>query len=252
MNISEYIADSEEQQKMSMENMLANTRVAIPGIVVSVNSQNQTALIQPALKESINGESIQLPQLLDVPIQFPRAGGYCLTLPVKAGDECLVVFADMCIDGWWQSGGIQAQAEKRRHDLSDAIAVMGITSVPKAVSNYSGNTLQIRNENGEAYLEISDNTITIKADNLIFDIKNNITAITPTTSFNGNVSTTGSFTGQGAFISDGNVKLQGSMEINGSLNTPFAVIGGIDFGGHVHGGILKGSDKTEIPSQKKG
>ena len=42
------------------------------------------------------------------------------------------------------------------------------------------------------------------------------------------------------------------MEINGSLNTPFAVIGGIDFGGHVHGGILKGSDKTEIPSQKKG
>ena len=51
MNISEYIADSEEQQKMSMENMLANTRVAIPGIVVSFNSQNQTALIQPALKE---------------------------------------------------------------------------------------------------------------------------------------------------------------------------------------------------------
>ena len=252
MNISEHIADGEEQQKIAIESMLANTRVAVPGIVVSFNSQNQTAVIQPALKESINGESVQLPQLLDVPVQFPRAGGYCLTLPVKAGDECLVVFADMCIDGWWQSGGVQSQTEKRRHDLSDAIAIMGITSVPKAVSDYSGNTLQVRNESGEAYLEISGNTITIRADNLIVDVKNSIKATTPITSFDGDVSTTGSFTGKGTSISNGNINLQGDINVSGSVNTPAAIIGNINFSEHVHSGVIKGSDKTEPPQKKEG
>lgn len=252
MNISEHLADGEEQQKMAMESILANTRVAVPGIVVSFNTQNQTAVIQPAIKESIKGESVQLPQLLDVPVQFPHAGGYCLTLPVKAGDECLVIFADMCIDGWWQSGGVQSQTEKRRHDLSDAIAIMGITSVPESVSGYSGNTLQVRNESGEAYLEISDNTITIKADNLIVDVKNSIKATTPITSFDGDISTTGSFTGKGTSISDGNIDLQGDINVSGSVNTPVAVIGNINFSEHVHGGVIKGGDETEPPLKKEG
>ena len=129
---------------------------------------------------------------------------------------------------------------------------MGITSVPKAVSDYSGNTLQVRNESGEAYLEISGNTITIRADNLIVDVKNSIKATTPITSFDGNVSTTGSFTGKGTSISNGNINLQGDINVSGSVNTPAAIIGNINFSEHVHSGVIKGSDKTEPPQKKEG
>lgn len=65
---------------------------------------------------------------------MPRGGGFALTFPVAAGDECLVVFADACIDSWWQSGGVQNQAEKRRHDLSDGIVIPGLWSQPNKLA----------------------------------------------------------------------------------------------------------------------
>ena len=67
-----------------------------------------------------------LPVLQDVPIVWPSGGGVTLTLPVAAGDECLLVIADRCIDAWWQSGGVQLPMDSRAHDLSDAFAIVGV------------------------------------------------------------------------------------------------------------------------------
>ena len=148
MNISELIGDTEESLKSMTENYINNMRVAIPAIIVQFDSQKQTASVQPAIKDTLQGNFVALPELSDVPVQFPRAGGYSLTFPVKAGDECLLVFSDMCIDGWWQLGGIQNQAEKRRHDLSDACAILGITSVPKALKNVCMEGLRLQKDSG--------------------------------------------------------------------------------------------------------
>ena len=137
--ITERLYSEEEQQRAAAFNNSAQLRVAIPGLVESFDAEKQTVSVQPAITENIQtGESAvkatQLPILTDIPICFPRAGGYCITLPVKKGDECLLVFADMCIDGWWQSGGVQDQMETRRHDLSDAFAIIGTTSQPRKVN----------------------------------------------------------------------------------------------------------------------
>jgi hypothetical protein len=164
--ILERFDSPEEESRLGMDNAAAKLRVAIPGIIQSFNPANQTATVQPAVTENVRtgqGEAkpTQIPLLSDVPVVFPRAGGYCLTFPVKRGDECLLVFSDMCIDGWWQSSGVQGQVETRRHDLSDAQAILGITSVPKAVKNYSGNSLMLRNEDKDSYFEITDGGKTI-------------------------------------------------------------------------------------------
>jgi len=159
MDVGQRIGDEEEQLRRMMENAGANTRVAMPGEIVDFDAEKQTATVQPLIKEKVQGEWEQLPQLLDVPVFFPRAGGYCLTFPVKEGDECLIIFNDMCLDAWWQSGGIQNQLEMRRHDLSDAMALLGITSVPKAVTDYSEDSMQLRNEEQDAYFEITDEKI---------------------------------------------------------------------------------------------
>lgn len=163
MNISEWIGNEEEALKVMTENYIQNARVAIPAIIVQFDPQKQTASVQPAIKDTLQGQSVALPELSDVPVQFPRAGGYSLTFPVKAGDECLLVFSDMCIDGWWQSGGVQNQAEKRRHDLSDACAILGITSVPKALKNVCMEGVQIRNDSGTDYIQISEQGILLKS-----------------------------------------------------------------------------------------
>lgn len=141
------------------------TRVASPGIIQSFDSITQTASVQLAIREKRynDGEEIweDVPLLVDVPVVFPRAGGYLLTLPIAPGDECLVIFGDNCMDAWWQSGGVQNQIDCRRHDLSDGYAIPGPWSQPRVIPNYSTKSAQLRTENGEAYIELSGNAINL-------------------------------------------------------------------------------------------
>ena len=143
-------------------------RVAIPGIVQAFNSIEQTVTVQPALREKLRDNDgniswVNLPLLLDVPLCFPRAGGMVLTMPVQAGDECLVIFADMCIDAWWSNGGVQNQIETRRHDLSDGFAIIGTWSQPRVISSYSTDSAQLRTEDGNTYINVKPGEINLVA-----------------------------------------------------------------------------------------
>lgn len=170
-NLAE-LSNSEDEQKRSMgDSWKNNLRCACPGIIQSFDPIEQTVSVQLALRELVldynyNKDWKEIPILLDVPIVTPRAGGYCLTMPIKQGDECLVIFADMCIDSWWQSGGIQNQAELRRHDLSDSFAILGAWSQPRVIENYSTSSCQIRNEKGTSCIELKDNEINLIANNI--------------------------------------------------------------------------------------
>jgi len=228
MNISEWIGNEEEALKVMTENYIQNARVAIPAIIVQFDPQKQTASVQPAIKDTLQGQSVALPELSDVPVQFPRAGGYSITFPVKTGDECLLVFSDMCIDGWWQSGGIQNQAEKRRHDLSDACAILGITSVPKALKNVCMEGVQIRNDSGTDYIQISEQGILLKSKNIRIEGTTDIVGVT---TINGS-----------RIGTDGTSTIKGNVNITGD-----AVIGGISFAGHTHSGVETGGGSTQTP-----
>lgn len=156
----------DERQKRIDSRAYANKlRVAVPGIIESFDPGEQTVTVRVAIREKVllDGDEkwVNIPLLLDVPIIIPRAGGYCLTLPVQKGDECLVVFGDMCIDAWWQSGGIQNQIDCRRHDLSDGFAILGCWSQPRVIPHYSTGTAQLRNNDGTAYVELAGDTINI-------------------------------------------------------------------------------------------
>lgn len=167
--ITERLHSEEEQQRAAAFNNAAQLRVAIPGIIESFDADRQTVSVQPAITENIQlgeeaAKSTKLPILTDIPICFPRAGGYSVTLPIAKGDECLLVFADMCIDGWWQSGGVQDQMETRRHDLSDAFALIGVTSQARKLNDYSKDKLQIRtDDNGIVWeLDKESGSVSIK------------------------------------------------------------------------------------------
>lgn len=132
---------------------------ALPGIIQSFDAGAMTCVVQPAIQALVRDEagalaSVDLPLLLDCPVQFPAGGGCTLTFPVAPGDECLVVFASRCIDSWWQSGGIQAQAELRMHDLSDGFALLGFRSQPRVIGAISGTAAQLRTDDGAAFVEV--------------------------------------------------------------------------------------------------
>lgn len=166
-NIDELLESDVELFKNMRDSWGNNIRVACPGIIQSFDSESQIVTVQLALREHIyNGYDKQwtkLPLLLDVPIIIPRAGNYVLTMPVKKDDECLVIFADMCIDAWFTYGGIQNQMEKRRHDLSDGFAILGTWSQPNRIENYSTDSCQLRTIDKTSFIEIKPGEININA-----------------------------------------------------------------------------------------
>lgn len=171
MNVNEILGTEEETYRTMGAAWKSTLRVACPGIIQGFNEKEQTVTVQPAIREHLRKEDsskewANLPLLLDVPICFPRAGGYALTMPIKKGDECLVIFLDSCIDAWWSYGNIQNQIEKRRHDLSDAVAILGIWSQPNVLPNYSTDSCQLRNNDGAAYIELKDKNINMFADSI--------------------------------------------------------------------------------------
>ncbi len=150
------------------DSIAAGIRVAIPGIIASFDPIEQVAQVQPAIRERVrdgqgNLSWVNLPLIVDVPVVFPRAGGFVLTMPVQPGDECLLVFGDMCMDAWWASGNVQNQAETRRHDLSDAFAIVGTWSQPRRLSGYSSDAAQLRTEDGSTYIELKTGSIDLHA-----------------------------------------------------------------------------------------
>lgn len=151
-------------QDLMFDTLKQQIRCAVPGIIQSFDNVKCTAEVQPAITEifyNYNGEkkNIKLPLLQDVPVIFPASGSAMLSFPVNKGDECLLIFADMCIDGWWQNGDIQNQAEQRRHDLSDAFAILSPFSQPKAGNITNGiNTTQteLRNMSNTQKVVLTD------------------------------------------------------------------------------------------------
>lgn len=156
-----------DNQQKTEDQIARSLWTAIPGIVESVDYQEQTVTVQPTIREKVNLDGkyqwVELPKLIHVPFFIYSGGGYTITMPISPGDECLVVFADMCIDAWWQSGGIQNQIDRRRHDLSDGFAICGFKSQPNTVPGYSGSSVQIKS-GGHTIFDITASKVTINAD----------------------------------------------------------------------------------------
>ncbi|EJH5754909.1 hypothetical protein NED27_001323 [Escherichia coli] len=160
VSLSAQLGSKEQADVRLAGSVMSALRVSMPGIVQSFNPDTVTVVVQPAIKgyePDSNGinQSTTLPLLVDVPVVFPRGGGCTLTFPVKAGDECLVVFADRCIDFWWQSGGIQEPVDERMHDLSDAFCIVGPQSQAKKIGGISTSAVELRSDDGETKLSLN-------------------------------------------------------------------------------------------------
>lgn len=165
MDRAQLLNDAEEAMRLVLDGRQSTMWCAMPGIIQSVDLEAMTCEVQPAIQGTIEDEngkaqSVNLPLLVDVPIVFPSAGGFLITMPMASGDEVLIVFASRCIDAWWQSGGVQRPMEARMHDLSDGFAIPGPRSQPNVAGSISSTDLQIRNNAGTTLLSIgADNKI---------------------------------------------------------------------------------------------
>ena len=106
---------SPDEREALKKEIFASLHCALPGTVVSFDAERQTAVIQPAVKVG----SMTFPLLGDVPVFMP------VPFEVHPGDACLVIFADIDIDAWFDTGVPQEPRSARKHSLSDGFAFVG-------------------------------------------------------------------------------------------------------------------------------
>ncbi|HDV6327436.1 TPA: hypothetical protein RJR39_003529 [Burkholderia cenocepacia] len=216
MDRRERTDDELEALKHAIGARLTEVWTALPGMVESFDPAAMTVAVQLGTKDSIRNEdgtisTSPFPLLTDCPVVWQGGGGVTATFPIAAGDECLVVFASRCIDAWWQSGGVQEQAEPRMHSLADGFALVGVRSRPRALSGVSTTSAQLRSDDGATYIDLNP---TLQKVRIVapggFDV------VAPLSTFSAAVTITGLLTFVGGMVGSA---LSGAAAVfNGVLN----------------------------------
>lgn len=158
-----------EREASRKRNIMFNTHVCLPAIVQNYDPEKRIVDVQPTIRERYVGENgaiqyVAYPLLINVPVVFPSAGDYIISLPISKGDECLVIFSDLAIDNWWLYGNVQNPVEQRRHDLSDGMAIFGIKSQAKLSNEQhspNSNVLSLWNTKGNTGIKIDQDGVVL-------------------------------------------------------------------------------------------
>lgn len=202
----------------SIELNQSNMQTALPARVISFNGHTVTCEIM--LKTILaDGQEIEFPPLVDVIVQFPRAGGFCFTVPINVGDEGLVIFASRCIDGWYESGKKSKPLDNRMHDLSDGIFIPGINSQPNRIPNFYHDGVSMQTDDGSTFIRLAKNKIFIQGD---IEHTGNYQQV-------GNLSIVGSYNQMGQWTQQG-----GEAKAMGTLSAEKIIGGGVDLETHRH------------------
>ncbi len=170
MERRERISDGQEALRLALTGWQSQLWTAMPGIIQSFDSAKATVVVKCALSFTQRQKDgtiadVAMPELVDVPVVTPRGGGTTMTFPIAKDDECLVIFANRCIDGWWQSGGVQKQIEIRMHDLSDGFAFVGPFSQNTKIANWNTSATEIRSNDGKTFIRLNPTTQQIDVQN---------------------------------------------------------------------------------------
>jgi phage baseplate assembly protein V len=249
-----------EPIRQALDNLSTDLRVCIPGRVEKYDHAIQRAEVKPLVNRwYADGQAQEMPVIAGVPVVFPRSGGASLTLPVKSGDGVLLLFSDRSIDKWLKSGGIVTPDDRRKHSLSDCIAIPGLYSFADqspaennddVLMQYDGSNVRLK-PGGNAEIETS---ATIKAETVDLSAECETAELTaststevtsPITTINGDVQINGSIIWTGTAAGESGSPAQFSNGIENEAGDIKSA--GISLESHVHGGVEPGSGTSGGP-----
>lgn len=149
-------------------------RVKAIGEITAFDPATQLAtvkLLTNPPNKSLNQNYVNLPApiLVEVPVEFPRCGGFSITMPITPGDDCIVEFYDSGIDSWLYEnrreykfeGGRPEPAALRRFALGDASCRVAIGNLQNVITGFDDG-LCLRNTAGDQKIILRpDGTIEI-------------------------------------------------------------------------------------------
>jgi hypothetical protein len=176
--------------EVAFDTFMYGVNTASPGRIESFDGVTATVQMTVRLKILDNGvvRFLDPPLITNVPVVLPSSvgGGLFLTIPIKKGDPCLLVFGQRGIDNVVELGGMQNPVDGgipettriRHHDMTDAICIPGLSLKPNAPASWAADAIEIRNA----------------AKTVCFSVKADKIYVTGDISVTGNITTTGDVT----------------------------------------------------------
>jgi hypothetical protein len=157
-------------EDLSLEDVLAEVRdswlaavhTSLPGKIVKYDSAKQIADVQPQVKDVVlseRGANVfkSYPLLTSVPVVFYRAGGAFQGAPIAAGDTGLLVFLQLSIDRWRANGQESVPGDVRRHHITSAVFLPGLSPRSKAVAELAANADYVFGFEGGSTVHVKPN-----------------------------------------------------------------------------------------------
>lgn len=161
------------------DEIFASFNCHLLGTIVSFDAATQTASISVNFQRAVFNKQVDanavsnqaqpttpnvvsFPVLVQCPVMVYSGGGGYMSMPIGAGDTCLVLFHDRDIDSWYASGATTIPNSNRMHSLSDGLAIVGFRSLANAISGYS-TTNAVWHLPTAGKFEISNNATTMRA-----------------------------------------------------------------------------------------
>lgn len=140
----------------TVEARMAQVWTNLPVKVVSISGDGKTATLQPLYKPRHNGEAVSMPQLVDVPIEWPRGGGMVMRFPIKSGDKGMVAFMSRSMDDFYETGDETAAPSARMHSLSDGVFRPGLSDKSAPVGEYDNTAFELGSEDGQFKFKMNE------------------------------------------------------------------------------------------------
>lgn len=141
---------------------VSQIHTAVPAVITAFDAGKGLATVQPKAKfKKPNGETMDYPSIGGVPVVFPQSQNVTIAFPIKAGDNCLLVFGEKALDYWLY--GKETDTELN-FDLSNAIAIPSLATVGNAAMQMACDEDAAVVRAGDTVLKVKGDAVYIKGD----------------------------------------------------------------------------------------
>lgn len=144
----------------SIKKGIAGIHTAMPGEILSYDASTGLATVKPTMKfKKPDGDTVDYAQITGVPVVFQQVMGQGATvgIPVKPGDNCLIIIGEQSIDYWLYG---QETDTDLAFDLTNAMCIPGLFSKANSVVKEAC-------EQNAIIVDVKGTRLTVKGDGLI-------------------------------------------------------------------------------------
>ena len=239
-----------------IDKALEGVHTAMPGKITKFDLETGLASVKPDVQYKVDDETkLDYPEISSVPVVIPQSSeqGVTIAYPIKEGDGCLLIISEKSNDMWLfeQDTGMELS-----HDLSNAIAIVGLFNKPNKYLVEATKTDKAIIASGGTKMTIGGGSVNIIGNLVVSGSIKSGSKVTASESLN--VGSTAISSGQisGNINVSGNVSAGGNVSgtnvsASNAVSGSSVTAGSVSLGSHTHPyswGDSAGSGTTGAPS----